>query len=210
MCKRFVLLGALLALMITTGCSLPTQFNDSRMDIYKKIHHTYSRMTSYTAEVRVTVKGNKTENTYLLTHEVKEPNVSAITIKEPSHLAGLKTVICGDKVLISAKNVGQELLTETSPMNDVLLVNEFFSLYYRSEETAIHASTEEDSKTLLLETECSPQTSGAYKATMLLDTKTLHPKTITVFDAGGNVRRMAEFLSFTYNPSLSEDIFTIE
>ena len=210
MCKRWALLLMLLTLMITTGCSSPMHFNDSHMDIYKRIHHTYSRMTSYTAEVKLTVKGNKTENTYLLTHEVKVPNMSAVTIKEPSHMAGLKTVICGDKVLISAKNAEQKLLTETEPMDDVLLVNEFFSLYYRSEETAIHVSGEDDSKTLLLETECCPQTSDGYKATMLLDTKTLHPKTITVYDAGGNVRRMAEFLSFTYNPSLSEDIFTID
>lgn len=210
MCKRWALLLMLLTLMITTGCSSPMHFNDSHMDIYKRIHHTYSRMTSYTAEVKLTVKSNKTENTYLLTQDVKVPHMSALTIKEPSHMEGLKTVINGDKVLIFAKNAEQKLLLEAEQVPNALFVHEFFSLYYRSEETAIHVSTEEDSKTLLLETECSPQTAGAYKVTMLIDTKTLHPKTITVFDAGGNVRQMAEFLSFTYNPSLAEDIFTIE
>jgi len=90
----------LLTLMITTGCSSPMHFNDSHMDIYKRIHHTYSRMTSYTAEVKLTVKSNKTENTYLLTQDVKVPHMSALTIKEPSHMEGLKTVINGDKVLV--------------------------------------------------------------------------------------------------------------
>ncbi len=210
MCKRLALFLVLLTLMITTGCSSPMHFNDSHMDIYKRIHHTYSRMTSYTAEVKLTVKGNKTENNYLLTQEFKEPQMSAVTIKEPAHMEGLKTVINGDKVLIFAKNAEQKVFATAEQVPNVLFVHEFFSLYYKSEETAIHVSAEEDGKTLLLETECSPQTSGAYKVTMLLDTKTLHPKTITVFDAGGNVRQMAEFLSFTYNPSLQEDIFTIE
>ena len=140
MCKRWALLLMLLTLMITTGCSSPMHFNDSHMDIYKRIHHTYSRMTSYTAEVKLTVKSNKTENTYLLTQDVKVPHMSALTIKEPSHMEGLKTVINGDKVLIFAKNAVARTNNQLLPNNFVIKFKKIFCLVLFFNKIMLHIS----------------------------------------------------------------------
>ncbi|MBE7022390.1 MAG: outer membrane lipoprotein carrier protein LolA [Ruminococcaceae bacterium] len=211
MCKRLRITAALvLTLMITAGCASHFQLSDSHVDIYKRIHDKYNRMKSYTAEVTLTVKSRKSEQVYRLSQQVKEPELAAITIREPDSLSGLRTVFNGSQVRIESPAAPEGLVTTTQKMPNALLVNQFFSIYYQSEETAISVNSQESGGTMLLETECRPQKAEAYKVTLLLDTKTLEPKNITVFDVGGNVRMLAEFTEFVYNPSLPEEIFFIQ
>ena len=200
MCKRLLTgTAVLLTLMISAGCARTMHLADSHVDIYKRIHQKYSRMTAYTADVTLTVKSRNSENVYLLKQQVKEPQMAMITVREPASMEGVCTVFNGGQALVSSPVSTQKLMTKIN----------FFSAYYRSEETAVSVGTAHTADTMLLETECLPQTAEAYTATLLLDTKTLHPKTITVFDAGGNVRMLAEFSNFCYNPSLPEDIFDL-
>ena len=209
MCKRLFKIAAIgLTLMITVGCA-KQPLRDSHVDIYKRIHEKYSRMTAYTAEVTLTVKGRKSEKVYRLTQQVQEPQKAVITVQEPESLKDVCTIFNGGQVLVKSPVSADTLLTKTEDLPNALLLNDFFSLYYQSEETAIHVDANEDSGTLLLETEYLPQTSEQFKTSLLLDTKTLQPKTITVFDAGGNVRMLAEFSDFCYNPPLAEELFDL-
>ncbi|MBQ2695672.1 MAG: hypothetical protein IJF61_00030 [Clostridia bacterium] len=207
---RFLLV-MFLCFVCVTGCTTAPTLSDREANIYRQLHKKFSRMKSYGATVKLTVKGNKTENIYTITQKVKSPEQAVVTIKEPASLAGVTTVFSGDSVSVSAF---EDELPLTVPAQDSLqdiFVNHFFSLYYQSEETALSVSaTEENRGTILLETAMTPKSTERYKITMLCDTKTLEPKTITVYDVGGNIRMVAEFLEFSYNPSFDSSLFVIQ
>ena len=209
MCRRWLAaLAILLTLMINTGCDADLRLRDSHVDVYQRIHRMYNRMVSYTADVRLTVKSGGDEHVYELTHQVKTPDKAVVTICAPEPLAGMRTVYNEGSVQITAPKADQSLQAVSPDIPNCLLVHEFFALYYASEETAVSVSGGTEGDSLLLETECLPQEADSYKVTMLLDTKTLAPQIVTVFDAGGNVRMLAEYTNFEFNPNFEDDIFT--
>ncbi|MBR6728648.1 MAG: hypothetical protein IKL80_00675, partial [Clostridia bacterium] len=128
MCKRLFKIAAIgLTLMITAGCA-EQPFCDSHVDIYKRIHEKYSRMTAYTADVTLTVKGRKSEKVYRLTQQVQEPQKAVITVQEPESLKDVCTIFNGGQVLVKSPVSSDTLLTKTENMPNTLLLNDFFSL----------------------------------------------------------------------------------
>ncbi len=213
MCKSpCKLLACILTLtIILSGCSRLQPISDGEADVLKQLHKKYSQMKSYSATVRVTVKSNKSENIYIMEQKVLEPNQALVTVTEPDALAGLTTVFSGDKASTSAFHDEASLTVPNKQVYQDIFVNHFFAMYYRSEETAVSVNASSDKAgTILLETVSIPDDSKRYKLTMCCDVKTLEPKTITVYDAGGNIRIIAEFSNFCYNPSFSSDIFMIQ
>lgn len=210
--KRSCAVGAaILALMIITGCTSGKVLEDRDADVYRRIHEKFSRMTAYSATVRLTVKSNKTENTYVMRQQVKEPQMARVDIEEPAALQGLTTVYRDDRVMVRGFADEPPLsLPAAEQLNDIF-VSHFFALYYQSEDTSVSVSAGgEPDSTLLLETAAIPESSGRYKITMRLDSAKLEPRVITVYDVGGNIRLTAEFSDFCYNPSLADSIFATE
>lgn len=204
------MVAVFLIIAMLTGCHQAPTLSDQEANIYRQLHKKFSRMESYSATVKLTVKSNKTENIYTMTQKVKSPDQAVVTLKEPEALAGVTTVFSGDFVSVSAIS-GENALTipAQDTMNDLLL-NEFFALYYQSEDTALSVSaSSENQGTILLETVAIPDSSTRYKISLLCDTKKLEPKTLTVYDVGGNVRMIAEFSDFSYNPSMDDGLFVM-
>ncbi len=207
-------LATFLAIMITVftlaGCGPMPTLSDRDAGIYTQLHQKFSRMKSYSATVKLTVKSNKTENTYTMTQKVKSPDQAVVTLKEPTSLAGVTTVFSGDFVSVSASSEDDPLKISAAEAANVLLLTEFFATYYKSEDTTLSVSTTpENQGTILLETATIPSSSRQYKISLLCDAKKLEPKTLTVYDVGGNVRMIADFSDFSYNPPLDDSLFTI-
>ncbi len=210
MCKRICALALVLTLTIISGCCPEKSLSDSGAGIYHQIHKKFSRMESYTATVRLTVKSNKTDNIYTMTQKVKVPDQAVMTITEPEALAGVTTVYSGGNVSVSALPNETSLTLPSSETTNDLFVHHFFSLFYQSEETSVTVSaTQEEKGTLLLETIAIPASSKRYRLTLLCDTSKLEPKVLTVYDVGGNIRMIAEFSDFSFNPSLDPEIFLL-
>ncbi len=210
MCKRIcALLALILTLMINAGCSPAVQLGDQDAQIYQKIHHKFAALQSYTAVVRLSVVSNKTEQTYELLQQVKEPDMAKIEVKSPEDFAGMTTIYCGETVSVLRDAVDMPLsVVALEELNDVF-ITDFFARYYQSEETAISVSVGEGTNpTILLETVVCPADAQRYKITLLLDAKKLEPKVLAVYDVGGNIRLKAEFLEFCYNPNLEDSIFS--
>lgn len=198
-----------LTLMITTGCVPAMKLSDQDADIYQKIHHKFSRMTAYTAKVRLMVKNNRTEAGYEMYQAVKIPGQARTELTAPDELSGVVTVYGDGEVVVCGANGEEPLRVDAQEGFSDFFIHDFFARYYQSEDTALFVSdSTEESGTMLLETIASPESSNRYKITMLLDTKKLEPKTITVYDMGGNVRMIAEFSEFCYNPVLDDSLFT--
>ncbi len=211
MCKPLPLLVAVFLTLMISACSPQKFMTANETEIYRRLHQKYSRMESYSATVEVTVYGNKTENRYTMTQQVKNPDLALITVTEPASLAGSKTLIRGEEVFLSAFPGEEPANFPAKNETEGLLLNDFFSLYYRSEETALEVSTQAESGgNILLETVCIPKEAHRYRISLLCDSKSLEPKTLTVYDMGGNIRKKAEFSNFSYNPSFDSSIFVIQ
>ena len=209
-CRPFVL--ALMIILCLSGCASHVGTGDREAGIYEKIHHYYRKMKSYSARVRLTVKGNKTENVYETEQYVKGDTKSLVRVISPEDIRGTETVTNGEKTMVrKGTSDANALFVSGGEIMDICLASTFFQYYYRSEETAVSVSGKtDDSGTTLLETELMPMSADRKKATMLVDNKTLAPKTITVYDAGGNIVVMAEFLSFVYNDTVDDKMFEME
>lgn len=209
LCKRLGALSAvILALMITAGCTSEVKLQDKEVSIYQKIHRKFSRMTAYTATVRITVTGNQTEQTYEMRQSVKEPGMARLELTEPSALAGLVTVINGKQLTLWPSAEAAPFAAAAADEPNSMLLNSFFAEYYASEDTALSVSGGgAEPQTMLLETAVQPSNSRSYKMTLLLDVKKLEPKALAVYDIGGNIRMKAEFLDFCYNPVLADSLF---
>ncbi len=211
MCKRLCLLALVITLMILSGCAPQKTLSDHEAGVYSRLHKKFSKMNSYSATVRLTVKGNKTENIYVMTQQVQEPDSAVISLTEPVTLAGLTTILSAGQASVSAFPDEAALTVPAADILQNVLINNFFSIYYQSEETALSVSAPATGNgTVLLETAVIPETSEQYKLALLCDAQKLEPKSLTVYDVGGNIRMIAEFSDFIYNPSFDSEIFMIQ
>lgn len=187
------------------------KLSNQNTDIYQKIHHKYNQMTAYTATVKVTVKSNRSEQVYEMQQAVKIPQYARTELTAPAELSGVITLFRDDEVLAYRKKNEEPLKVKASTGFGDMFVHEFFARYYQSEDTALSVNGDaEKGGTMLLETVANSENVNRYKITMLLDTKSLEPKVLTVYDQGGNPRMIAEFSAFCYNPKLEDSIFTTE
>lgn len=202
---------ALMIILIFGGCNANKKFSEDESGIYEKIHRYYNKMESYSAKVVLTVKGNRGENVYELEQKVAKNDKMLSSVLSPDNVKGIQTVKNGErvKVIYNGKEK-RELESEASADLDLSYVNNFFSLYYRSEETAVSVSAnDKKGGTTLLETDLTDKSARRQKASMLVDNQTLAPKNITVYDMGGNVVFIAEFVEFRYNDKIDNEIFEI-
>jgi len=77
---------------IQTGNNISKSSNDLIEDILN--------ISSYEAELEVTVNSNKTTNKYLLHQYYIKPNLSKQIVKEPSNIEGLEIIYNGNKLEI--------------------------------------------------------------------------------------------------------------
>lgn len=202
---------ALMIILIFGGCTANKKFSDDESGIYEKIHRYYNKMESYSARVVLTVKGNRGDNVYEIEQKVSQDNKMCSSVLSPDNVKGIQTIKNGDKVKVIYNGKEKyELDSEASSELNLSYVNNFFSLYYRSEETSVSVNANiEKGGTTLLETDLTDKTTRTQKASMLIDNETLAPKNITVYDMGGNVVFIAEFVEFKYNDKIDDKIFEI-
>ena len=212
MAKCRLLALTLMIMLFLDGCARGGGLSDKDVGVYEKIHHYYSKMDSYSALVTLTVKGNKTENSYRLEQYAKGTDKTLSRIVSPEFLKGVETVRNGEIAQVRYSGEKQRRLEVAASKDiDCSYVSSFLRYFYQSEETAVSVSASEEAGggTTLLETELPRVSARRSKATMLVDNRTLAPKNITVYDMGGNIVFIAEFDKFRYNDTIKDEIFEI-
>lgn len=188
--------------LLLTSCKGVIMLTDSEADIYAKIHKRYAAMDSYTAEVTMTVKSNKTESSYRLRQQYLAPDKMSAELTD----AGIKTIIDGDNAVV----INGENATVIPAAGDInyLFVNEFFRLYYLSQETAVSVTSGSTSGGVTrLETELIKPTAYRYRAIMTVSNQTLNPESLIITDMSGETVLRADFSSFIYNDKINGDHF---
>lgn len=191
----------LMICLVFASCSGITPLSDSDADIYAKIHKRYSKMTSYTSEVTICAKGNKTENIYTAKQYYISPD-KMLTVFDD----GLKILING--AASQVKMGDNEAVFSASDDIYYLFINEFFRLYYLSQDTALSVANHSAGSITRLTAYLPSAKASRYKLVLTINNKTLSPDRLSVCDAGGNEVLYADFKSFIINDKIDEEIFS--
>lgn len=96
-------------------------------------------ISSYSAQIEVTINSNKNTNKYLINQKYSSPNLSKQEILEPSNIEGLTTTYDGEKLVISNSKININKLYEnyTYIADNVLWLNSFIAEYQKVEDKLI-------------------------------------------------------------------------
>lgn len=210
--RRGIFFFTLMILTLLTACETAQKLNDRDADIYTRIHNQYVRLSSYTAEVTLTVRSNKTENVYQCRQFYAADNKYRTELLSPDTVSGLVTIINGDRAYTGLPD-GQDYTFEqlSDQTSDILFIDQFFANYYKSEETAIHVTGQPDeTRYTVLQTDVIGQNARSYTMSLAIDNDTLLPHKLSVYDMGGQETVTAEYRNVKLNEALDESLFVIK
>lgn len=207
MCKKVLVL--FLTLMISLSVSACSNFSDSDMDIYEKIHKHYNKMESYTADVDVTVYSNKTENRYFIAQKVKSPDMYYTHITDEKATFNVTTVSKGGITKTAAEACEYTMTVPDGDRLGVLYLNNFFKAYYASEETSLSVQKSLKSKKTMLSVEIFDENSAIKKINLSVDNKTLSPVSISVY-GDEDLLLKGTFENFKYNEKIDDSLFNTD
>ena len=183
-----LLLTALLA-----GCTV------SDDTIHRKIHTRYYDMPSYSAQCQATVVSNKTKNTYA---------ISIIYDSEGERYRidydNMSLILTPSNARIKKDNTVMSLPVDNSYL--LMLPNAFFKSYYTGENATQPTSSLMQGCTVL---ECDMVNPPAWASYMKLwiDTKTLTPRCMIIYDKEMNEKINIEYTEFKIINKIQDSTF---
>lgn len=189
----FVFMG-----MILSGCGkLPSA------DVNKRCYDTFSNMTSFSAEIKVTSYSNTNSTEYTALQYYKAPDKMRTESNE------LVTVINSRSMCVKNATSGQVIRAEQLPASDVdyMFLQNVISAYYQGEETTAAMESEKKSEVLTLTAQTG--LSNPYKAVAELKIRAVDmmPLTLSIKGRDGKTYTEIEYVSFEINKDISDEIF---
>ena len=195
--KKFFLSCILLATVLCGCTKLPTA------DVNKRCYETFSNMTSFSAEIKVTSHSNTNSTDYTATQYFKAPD------KMRSESQELISIVSGRSMCVKNAISGQIVRAEQLPKNDVdyMFLQNVVAAYYQGEETTAAMESEKSSEVLTLTVETG--LSNPYKAVAELKIRAedMMPLTLEIKGRDGKTYTEIEYLSFNINEEISDEIF---
>ncbi len=195
----------LMIICLFTGCGKMKGYN-----VYERVYLTYKNMESFTAEVEVTSYSNNSENKYTLTQYYKSPDKQRSEYS--SEIGGSNvTVINGGKGKLVSGETNAEIELDSAALKEknYLMLSTFFENYFSSEETAVLTSGNEKKGNIRLSAETGSSNPYRKKIELLIDSKTLKPLKMTVYDDKNKPSLCIEYIKFEINKNTDENIFSV-
>lgn len=186
------------AVFLLSGCSkLPT------MDVNKRCYETFSNMTSFSAEIKVTGNSNTNTTEYTATQYYKAPD------KMRTESQDLVSIINGRSMCVKNAASGQIIRAEQLPGTDVdyMFLQNVVSAYYQGEEATAAMDSEKSDEILTLTVETG--LSNPYKAVAELKIRAddMMPISLEIKGRDGKTYTEIEYLSFNINEDVPDEIF---
>jgi len=175
---------------VRTGNNISKSSNDLIEDILD--------ISSYEAELEVTINSNKTTNKYLLHQYYIAPNLSKQIVKEPSNIQGLEIIYNGNKLEIKNTNLGLSKIYEnyTYLNGNLLWLNFFIESCNTNKYT-----TEETENEVILNTKI-----GEYNGKLYINKKTNLPTKIEILDNSNQAKIYIEYKEIKLNNIQQDNI----
>ena len=176
---------------VRTGNNITKSSNDLIEDILD--------ISSYEAELEVTINSNKTTNKYLLHQYYISPNISKQIVKEPSNIEGLEIIYNGNKLEIKNTNLGLSKIYENyTYLNGNILWLNFFIESCNTNKYIIEEMNEE----IILNTKI-----GEYNGKLYVNKKTKVPSKVYIIDNNNQNRIYIEYKEIKLNNIQENNIF---
>ena len=176
---------------IGSGNNISKSSNDLIEDILN--------ISSYEAQLEVTINSNKTTNKYLLHQYYLEPNLSKQIVKEPSNIEGLEIIYNGNKLEIKNTNLGLSKIYEnyTYLNGNILWLNFFIETCNTNKYTI-----EEKENEIIFNTKIQE-----YNGKLYINKKTKLPTKIEILDNSNQSKIYIEYKEIKLNDIQQDNIF---
>ena len=140
-------------------------------------------ISSYEAEVAVTIESNKNNNKYVMKQQYIAPNLSKQTILEPSNIEGIQIVYDGENLQINNSKLNLSKIYENYEYiaNNVLCLESFIQDYIKSKEENNTKRYEENGE-YVLETKIQINNQYRENKKLYIDKNTGKPTKLLVQD----------------------------
>lgn len=117
-------------------------------------------ISSYEAEIEVTVESNKNTNKYIMEQKYSKPNIASQRIIEPKNIEGLTIKYDGTNLEISNSNLDLKTIYEnyTYVSDNILWLSDFIENYKNNNGTIT-----EENGVIIMETKCNKNKYNTYE-----------------------------------------------
>lgn len=117
-------------------------------------------ISSYEAEIEVTVESNKNTNKYIMEQKYSKPNIASQRIIEPKNIEGLTIKYDGTNLEISNSNLDLKTIYEnyTYVSDNILWLSDFIENYKKNNGTIT-----EENGVIIMETKCNKNKYNTYE-----------------------------------------------
>ncbi|MCI9245916.1 MAG: hypothetical protein HFJ30_02035 [Clostridia bacterium] len=114
-------------------------------------------ISSYEAEIEVSVESNKNKTKYVITQNYVSPNIEKQIVKEPSNIQGLETIYDGSKLTVHNSKLNLTTIYENYPYltDNFLWLHSFIEEYRVAKANGQKTKLYEENNQIIMEVELS-------------------------------------------------------
>lgn len=114
-------------------------------------------ISSYEAEIEVSVESNKNKTKYVITQNYVSPNIEKQIVKEPSNIQGLETIYDGNKLTVHNSKLNLTTIYENYPYltDNFLWLHSFIEEYRVAKANGEKTKLYEENNQIIMEVELS-------------------------------------------------------
>ena len=165
-------------------------------------------ISSYDANIEITVESNKNTNQYIIEQQYTAPNISKQTVIEPSNIEGLQTIYNGDTLTIQNSKINASTIYEHYPYlaDNYLWLNSFIEDYKKAKQNGDTKLIEENGIVIMETKVQSQENQYAYNKVLTVDRKTGKPTKLSIEDINKKCTVYILYNEITVNGLQKEEV----
>lgn len=164
--KKFIIVS-MIAVLIVTAIILYFFFKNANKNLnignnlsnktLQEVEEYILNISSYEAEIEVSVESNKNKTKYIISQNYVSPNIEKQIVKEPSNIQGLETIYDGKKLTIHNSKLNLTTIYENYPYltDNFLWLHSFIEDYRNAKANGEKTKLYEENNQIIMEVELS-------------------------------------------------------
>jgi len=216
MLKRICTISAVLVavvIMLTAGGGdgLRGPSDATEVTASERIQRMLFELQSYRAVATVEYRSNRGVNVYETLQHARITGEYRIEVTAPTEVAGSVTASDGKQILQfnSRVNGRVSLAVQETPERSEIFLTSFILNYKQCEDVSVSVADMDEGVRTVLEAQVPGNHPYLALARLWVDTETMVPVKLIIFDADGAERIVVTYHSFEYNIELEDGLFTM-
>lgn len=189
-----------------TGCQ-----KEEPLTELQSIQQQLLSMDGYYCTATLTRSSNKSEKVYETEQYVKSTGEYKLELTAPNDVAGNYTIYDGKQICQYNPTLNSSIIKDIpyDKSRNELFLNQFMENYIKSNDVEVTVSNIDNSNCIVLEAIITGDDTALSHEKLWIDTETMLPIRLSIYDKEDNERYRLEYDNFEYNPEFPENIFYI-